>query len=121
LDLYVQHPVYEYILVPQIDTMTWILYFYDAEDVEIGWVKADPYEFEVTHPDGPDVYSGVRYRLRKLENPTKVGGFSEVIGRWTMASQQLVHLDLSGKEHLDYIETEISSIDGIGSTALVDE
>jgi hypothetical protein len=101
--------------------MTWILYFYDAEDVEIGWVKTDSYEFEITHPDGPESYGEIRERLDRLENPTKTGGFTEVIEGWTMTSQQLVHLDLSGKEHLEYIETKIASIDGVASTALVDE
>jgi hypothetical protein len=101
--------------------MTWILYFYDPEDVEIGWVKTDPYGFEITHPDGSEPYDEIRERLNRLENPTKTGGFSEVIEGWTMTSQELVHLDLSNKEHLEYIETKIASIDGVGSTALVDE
>lgn len=119
--LYVQHPAYGYTLIAQTNAMTWILYFYDTEDVEIGWVKTDPYAFEITHPDGSESYSEIRERLERLESPTKIDGFTEVIEGWTMTSQRLVHLDLSGKEHLEYIENKISSYGGVGSTELVDE
>jgi hypothetical protein len=98
-----------------------ILYFYDPEEKEIGWVKTDPYAFEITHPDGSESYDEIRERLDRLENPTTVGGFSEVIEGWTMTSQQVVNLDLSGKEHLEYIQNKISSYGVVGSTALVDE
>lgn len=101
--------------------MTWILYLYDGDDIEIGWVKTDPYAFEITHPDGPESYDEIRERLDRLENPTQVGGFSEVVEGWRLTGQELVDLDLSGKEHLEYIETKISSYEVVGSTALVDE
>jgi len=119
--LYVQNSAYGYTLVHQTYTMTWILYFYDSEDVEIGWVQTDPYDFEITHPDSPESYDEIRERLDRLENPTTIGGSSEVIEGWTLTSQELVHLDLSGKEHLKYIKNKISSYDVVASTTLVDE
>lgn len=101
--------------------MTWILNFYDDADVEIGWVQTDPYDFEITHPDGPESYDEVQERLDRLENPTETGGFDEVIEGWTMTSREIVQLDLSGKEHLEYIEPKLPYHDSVASTSLVDE
>jgi hypothetical protein len=101
--------------------MTWVLYLYDADGVEIGWVQTDPYDFEITHPDGPDVYSGLRYRFRLLEDPDIQAGYTETIETWTVRNQTQENVEVSGKEHLEYVETEVSTLESVASTALVDE
>ena len=101
--------------------MTWTLRLYDGGGVEIGWVTVDPYEHQITHPDGPDAYSGLRFRLRRLEDPIIKGGFVEKIGTEVSRTQQWEGVDVSGREHLEYVDEQVSTLDEVASTDLADE
>ena len=101
--------------------MTWRLTFYDPDGTEIGWVETDPYAFSITHPDGPEQYGGVRFRLRNLESPVIKSGAVRTVDGGRVMDQMYEPVDVSGKEKLEYIETEIGALEGVGSTALVDE
>lgn len=101
--------------------MTWTLRLFDSDGVEIGWVKTGPYEYDITHPDGED-HSRVSVRIEILENPEVRGGYKETLGGVQEAmTETLETVDVSGKEHLEYIETELSKLNEVGSTSLVDE
>jgi hypothetical protein len=101
--------------------MTWVLYFYDSDGAEIGWVETDPYTFSITHPDGPEQYGWIRFRLRRLESPVIKSGAVRTVDDGRVMDQMYDSVDVSGKEKLEYIEDEIGALEGVGSTALVDE
>lgn len=46
--------------------MTWTLRFYDGDGTEIGWVTADPWTVQITHPDAAQ-YEDVRVRAEALD------------------------------------------------------
>lgn len=102
--------------------MTWTLRLYDSNDVEIGWVQINPYDYQITHPDGVDAWNHVRFIFKDSENPVieSVGYFSEIPGA-TFTNQTYEPVDVSGKEHAEWIESEVDQADGVARTAIADE
>lgn len=99
--------------------VTWTLRLYDAEDVEIAWILADPYEWEITHPDPG--WNGLEVSIAANEDGSEMGplplegrGFS---GRF----ETLMYHDETPKDHLGWVQETLESADGVASTTLVDE
>jgi hypothetical protein len=85
--------------------MTLTLRIYDESGTEIVWVTANPYDYEITHPDG----TGTRkidfldYLLDVYAVPEE-RGHANINGFQTQTAK---FLDLSEREHLEYIVNEI--------------
>jgi hypothetical protein len=93
--------------------VTWTLRVYDSDGVEIAWVRADPYECEITHPDSG--WEGVRDTLRNMESGDERVGDVHLDG--------YVFHDDDPKEHLEWVqENMVPGPDAdIDSTTLKDE
>lgn len=102
--------------------MVWTLRLYDSDDTEIGWVQVDPYQYEITHPDGVDAWNRVRFIFKKGENPAIESGdyFQEIPGV-TLTVQTLECADVTGEEHAEWIRSEVDQVEGVSSTVIADQ
>lgn len=90
-------------------SVTWTLRVYNGTDEEIGWVTADPYEYEITHPDGTDIVrNGENLDVAGIfggsQKPYEIG-FTTVAGDSTRTADFL-EFD-SPKDHLEYVRDRI--------------
>jgi hypothetical protein len=101
--------------------MVWTLRFYDSDDVEIGWVEIEPYNYEITHPDGAGAWENVEFVFRNMETPSERGVRFDTIAGQQFHVETLVVVDVSGREHAEYIEEEARLTAGVASTAIADD
>jgi hypothetical protein len=103
--------------------VTWTLRLYDSEGIEIAWVRADPYEWEITHPDESSARFDVEAEIAGLADAhERVGGNPEMAtAEWRLVSSRFVYHGETPKEHLEWVEENMQYADGVESTVLTDE
>jgi hypothetical protein len=103
--------------------MTWTLRLYDQEGVEIAWIRADPYEWEITHPDTAWAQFNVDAKIAGLADAReRVGGNPEFVNaEGRMYSSQFVYHGETPKEHLEWVEEQMQLAESVASTVLTDE
>jgi hypothetical protein len=103
--------------------MTWTLRLYDGSDVEIAWVRADPFEWKITHPDGTAAWQSVNDHIYyHIDAKQRVGGNPEAIteeGR--LYSSKFVYHGETPKEHLEWVRDGMVGFKGVTSAILEDE
>lgn len=101
--------------------MAWTIRLYNSDDTEIGWVQVDPYDYEITHPDGVDAWNHVRFVFQEDEKPVIHGvDYLEVAGT-TFTGQTRESVDVSGRGHAEWVESNVNQADGVDWTTIADE
>lgn len=95
------------------------LRLYDADGVEIAWVRADPYKWEITHPDSG--WNGLEVSIAAKEDGSEMGQLPLEGERFSGHSETLTYHDETPKDHLEWAQENLKFVDRVGSTTLVDE
>lgn len=99
--------------------MTLVLRLYDEAGTEIAWVTSDSFQYEVVHPD-PETWSHIELMLDDYE--TVMADPDEppaVETEWGRLYRDPGLADLTEREHLERIQSELS--DYVGKAEIVDE
>lgn len=99
--------------------MTWTLRLYDASDVEIAVVTADPYDWTVTHPNSG--WDDLKHSLRHLADGYEMGIRETTYDGWRFHDQIATNRSETPKDHLEYVQENVLGADGVESTTLKDE
>ena len=101
--------------------MTWTLRLLDEDGVEVAWVTAVPYEYEVTHPDS-EKYDGVRPVLEGWGRPSDD---SNAVAMQTDEFRLILdsfpgNIDPDSLGHLEMIQDDLVGT-YVNSTTITDE
>ncbi|MFC3958661.1 hypothetical protein [Halovivax cerinus] len=96
------------------------LRLYDSDGAEIAKVTADPYEFEITHPDAG--WDGLRHSLSvKADGVEQLPGESVTVDGVTLPHERFAFHERNPKNHLEYVRENVQYHSDVGSVSLIDE
>lgn len=99
--------------------VTWTLRLYDTDDMEIAWIRADPYGWEITHPDPG--WSELEVSIAAKEDGSEMSQLPLEGDGFSGHSERLTYHDETPKDHLEWVQENIQFADGVDSTMLFDE
>lgn len=100
--------------------MTWTLRLYDANGVEIAWVTANPYTYQITHPDPG--WEGVKVSLEGHESGEEaLPGEAVVEDGFSIRFDNVEYHDDTPKSHLEWVRDNVKWSPEVDSVSLADE
>lgn len=100
--------------------MTWTLRLFDDDGVEIAWVTADPYEYEITHPDAG--WDSLRLSLEGKERGEEALEPTEIHAEdFRITIDNSIRHDRTPEDHLSWIRDEVVARSDVESATITDE
>ena len=100
--------------------MTWTLRLYDGDGVEIATVTADPYSYQITHPDAG--WDGLAAELEGYGDGQEALAGEQVIDEgFTVRFDNVEYHDETPEEHLEWVRDEMLLDPEVDSASLADE
>lgn len=105
--------------------MTLTLRLYDANDTEIAWVRADPFDYEITHPN-EDARGDVEVSLEAKRQgeeplPDEVVTVETARGTLSLPSHRVAFHAGNPKDHLDWVRKNLLAHSKVDTVSLVEE
>lgn len=102
--------------------MTWTLRLYDGDRIEIGWVTAAPYEWEITHPNTDADWDGIHVSLEGYERGKEPVHIDDInAGEFRLHFDGSIRHDGDPQEHLEYVRDEMLKDSEVDLVSLTDE
>lgn len=95
------------------------LRLYDADDVEIAWIRADPYEWEMTHPDPG--WDRLDRSIATKEDATEMFSLPLETDQFSGHFDCLRTHDETPRDHLEWAQENLEARPDVDSTMLINE